>query len=319
MNDFNFVIAVRAIGREDFITISEKDFVDIRTANKFILFGLDIEEKLDLLVENYADIEKEILDMAVQNSIHPGAIYDLIKGSRHRVNRRFVNFLTAVQLYKDQIRYSLTKVYEKDSEIIEKFDKKSNYEYDNSLGYRVVEALRNHVQHASLPITSISFPARRVEPTLRDITSPKQRLISFSVSPYVGLDKLKENNKFKKTILKELEKIADDKNNIRLMPIVRQHVESIGHLHNLLRGLCKESIEDAQKLIEENICLAECGLNSPEAGLAAIKRDNVGLHEDFENISRVNIERWQELQKKNRHLDQISPRFVTSECLPYDS
>ena len=253
MNDFDFVIAVPTLGPMDFIDISEKDFVDIRRANKFIFFGIDIEEKLDLLVENYADLESEILDMAVQYSIRPGTVIDLLEDSRHRVNRRLANFLTAVTLYKDQVKHSLNKVYEKDSGIIEKLDTKAKDEYDNRLGYRVIEALRNHVQHAGLPITSISFPAKRVKPTLINMTSPKQNLHSISVNPYIGIENLKENKRFKKKIIRELEKIADDKNNVQLIPIVRQQIESIGHLHNLLNGLCKESIEDATKLIEKNI------------------------------------------------------------------
>ena len=134
MNDFDFVIAVPTLGPMDFIDISEKDFVDIRRANKFIFFGIDIEEKLDLLVENYADLESEILDMAVQYSIRPGTVIDLLEDSRHRVNRRLANFLTAVTLYKDQVKHSLNKVYEKDSGIIEKLDTKAKDEYDNRLG-----------------------------------------------------------------------------------------------------------------------------------------------------------------------------------------
>jgi hypothetical protein len=227
--------------------------------------------------------------------------------------------LTTVKLYQDQVKYALNKSYEKNIELISKIEKCSHNEYDNNLGYRVGEALRNHVQHANFPITSISFPYKRVKSTLNDTTaSLHQDPIGFSVIPLVGVQHLKDNKKFKRRVINELEKLSDKHGDVQLIPIIRKYIEGIGHQHNFLRELCKDSLESAADRIESLRKLSKEKVEALE-GLAAIKRDSRGLFVDHEYLTDRPIKRWRLLKSKNCHIDSISNRFVTSEHIRFNT
>ena len=103
MSKHLYKIEVYALGKHDFVEITEEQFVEIRETQQLIRFGLAVEEKLDLLAENYADLERELIDMAVQHSIFSGSIFELLNESRHRINRRLINLLTSVRLYHDKL------------------------------------------------------------------------------------------------------------------------------------------------------------------------------------------------------------------------
>ncbi len=110
------VITVLAIGFSDSIPITTEQFKQIRAAKQRLMFGVGIEEKLDLVLENYAELERTLLDMALEHSIFPGKIEALLDGGTHLVNRRIANFVTTARLYLDQVRWSqkigqVAKVY----------------------------------------------------------------------------------------------------------------------------------------------------------------------------------------------------------------
>ena len=319
MEDSSYIITVCALGSKESFDITKDEFIEIRKARALTILGQAVEEKLDLLVENYADLERELIDMSVQHSIFPGSIGELLNEGKHRTNRRLINLLTAVRLYHDQIAYSLNEMYGKEGGMVDQFRALSSDEYDRYLGYRVIEALRNHVQHASVPVTSISFPMKRVEPAFSKISSSHQYLISFNVVPLIGTQYLENNNKFKKSVLKELKDISDKHGNIQLMPLVREYMESIGRLHNLTRELCKDSLESAANLIESYRAKSEIKLGTLSESLAAVERNSDGYYIDREYLIDRPIKRWRSLKSKNCHLELIASRFVTSECIRYDT
>lgn len=304
-----YKITTYALGEHDYIKITQEQFEEIRNAHKLIAFGQALEEKLDLLAENYADLERELLDMAVQFSIFFGSINELLTDARHRVNRRLINLLTSVRLYHDQVAHALSSLYGKDSEPLKEFRAFSSEEYDSNLSYRVLEALRNHVQHASLPITAISFPMSAVTRD-SDGTSPgAPTKFSCKVIPYIGIEELEANKDFKKIILDELKTIKNEKNDIEMVPLVRQYISCIGRIHKKLRELCKADLEAAEKIIlnyrEKAVKISE--------GLAAIEYTEENLYTDHVFLTDRPLKRWRHLQNKNSHLEQAAKNFVTSE------
>ena len=82
---------------------------------------------------NYADLERELIEMAIQHSIFMGSSEELITNARHRVNRRLINLFTSVRLYHDQIAHVLSGFYGNNSVLFQQFRKSANDEYDSSL------------------------------------------------------------------------------------------------------------------------------------------------------------------------------------------
>ena len=130
-----YKISIYAFGKHEEIEITEEQYEEIRRSRQIISFGLAFEEKLDLLAENYADFERELIDMAVQHSIFHGSIDELLSDARHRVNRRLINLLTSVRLYHDQIAHALNSVYGKNSNLLNQFRTYSSNEYDSNISY----------------------------------------------------------------------------------------------------------------------------------------------------------------------------------------
>ncbi len=53
-------------GSPDSIPITTEQFKQIRAAKQRLMFGVGIEEKLDLILENYAELEHTLLNMALE-------------------------------------------------------------------------------------------------------------------------------------------------------------------------------------------------------------------------------------------------------------
>lgn len=309
MPKYFYKISTYAFGKHDSVEITKKQFDEIRRTRELISFGLAIEEKLDLLAENYADFERELIDMAVQFSIFHGSIDEILSDARHRVNRRLINLLTSVRLYHDQTAHALNRVYGKNNKALESFRAFSSKEYDSNLAYRALEALRNHVQHASLPITAISLPVSVVERSPEDTPPGRPTKIRFKVVPYIAIKELEDNRDFKRPVLSELKSIANKKNDIEIIPLVRQYISCIGHLHKHLRDLCKADLEQA----EANLTKYRNMAVSVSEGLSAIEYTEGELYTDHIFLTKRPLERWRKLQAKNSHLEQASINFVTSE------
>lgn len=301
------------MGKHDSIDITPEDFKAIREARELNNFGLALEEKLDLLVENYADLERELIDMAVQHSIFSGSINELLTDAMHRVNRRLINLLTSIRLYHDQIAHALNSVYGKGNEALKQFRTFSSKEYDTYLSYRAVEALRNHVQHASLPITAISFPMSAVSRNPDGPPPGTPTKISFKVTPFIGIQELEDNKDFKRPVLEELRTISNKKNDIEMAPLVRQYISSIGRIHKTLRNICKNDLEASEKCITKYRDLALEKTGNLSEGLAAIEYTDEDLYTDHIFLTDRPQKRWRYLQSKNCHLEQASINFVTSE------
>ncbi len=308
MSNF-YKISIYAIGKHDHIDITKEQFDEIKKTQHMIAFGLAAEEKLDLLAENYADLERELIDMAIQHSIFSGTLEQLLSESRHKVNRRLINLLTSARLYHDQIAHALSSIYGKQSSELAQFRSYVNDVYDSSLSYRALEALRNHVQHASLPITAISFPMSVVE---RDASNSKPGVptkISYKVVPFIGMESLEENKDFKRIVLKELKSVANKNNDIEVVPMVREYVSGIGYIHNKLREICRTDVEAAESTLEKYRNMA------PEVseGLAAIEYTEESIYTDHVFLIDRPVKRWRNFLSKNRNLERVSYNFVTSE------
>lgn len=300
-----YKVTIYALGSYGSFPISPADFAGIRLARKCLQLGLGVEEKIDLVLENYAELERCLLEMALEDSIFFGKIKALLDNGTHLVNRRIVNLLTTARLYLDQLHHDFASIYGKDSEICGRFKEATANEYDTNLGYRLIEALRNHAQHRSLPVQGITF-SRSAD----DSRTP--RLICYSVIPSINIATLEDDPDFKKRILDEIKELADSKGYINILPFIREYVESLGRIHQRIRELSAPNITAADNLIETYRDRYRTTVSQDLTGLAAIGCDSDGLWKDHEYLNERPISRRKDLIEKNFHLDSISRRYVTS-------
>ena len=66
-----------------------------------------------------------------------------------------VNLLTTCRLYQDQVAHDLSTLFGKDNNEFKSFEKARNDKYDSDFCYRLMESVRNHIQHQALPIRNV--------------------------------------------------------------------------------------------------------------------------------------------------------------------
>ena len=97
---------------------------------------------------------------------------------------------------------------------------KLSTEYDARLGYRVMEAVRNMMQHRSLPIHRLSYP--------QDSQPGGAR---FRTVPSMEVARLKEAD-LKGSLVQELDSMGK---HVPVTPFVRDYVEGLATVHEGLR------------------------------------------------------------------------------------
>lgn len=303
-----YKITVLSLNFSQEIPISAAEFEELRSAKQYVMFGLVIEEKIDLVLENYFELERYLLNIALEHMTFPGRIEGLLDDSVLSVNRHITNLLTTTRLYLDQVLHEFSSTYNAGSDNFNAIKAYTNDEYDSRLGYRVMEALRNHVQHHSLPTHGISFPMSRVD---RD--SGSESRLKYSVISYANISYFEDNPKFKKSVLSELAEIADKKNYVAIMPLIREYIESLGCIHEKIRKLIMSDILAADEHVQKIRNMAEIEFNASILGLAAVSYHSNGVYAERIHLTDRPIIRRHNLEAKNRYLDSISRRFVSTE------
>ena len=92
--------------------------------------SLFLEEKFDLLMENYYDLEKDILTSSLRYLIFYGNLQKQMHDSRLSITRSLINLLTTCRLYLDQSNHHINLIAGSKSKIKEEYQKLKSYEYD---------------------------------------------------------------------------------------------------------------------------------------------------------------------------------------------
>ena len=148
-------ITRRILGDNTFLEISEDEYAAIAKAKSSLIHALHIEEKFDIVLQNYADVERELLSRAVENVLFSPRDWSDVIAQLQVFNRRMINLLTTCRLHLDQVIHNIREIFGDDSQVDSELKAETNKEYDSYFGYRVLEAMRNNVQHRGFPIHKI--------------------------------------------------------------------------------------------------------------------------------------------------------------------
>src|SRR5947208_13497242 len=95
-------LTILAIGNTAFLEITPDEFRQIKTAKLIAMTALAIEEKFEILVENYSEYERTLLDLTLGKMIRMNFDAVSFAADRQLINRRIANLLMAARLYIDQ-------------------------------------------------------------------------------------------------------------------------------------------------------------------------------------------------------------------------
>ncbi len=138
------------------IEISKNQFDELKHARNILLLALTFEEIYEIVISNYAELEKDLLCNSIEFIVKQHTAYVDSFEDRVLINRRLLNVLTSTKLYIDYLSKEEFHLFESNDVQIEKILHK---EYDNNKYYRFMETFRNQVQHEELAIYLTQYNA----------------------------------------------------------------------------------------------------------------------------------------------------------------
>jgi len=297
-----YTIRVWASGNYPELSIDEARFNNLKQARLCLSAALAIEEKYELLISNYLDLEKECLNVTSISMIRSSTDYSGFFDIRLAFNRRVVNLLTSTKLYIDQIQQHVKSCFPDRSDIGDNVKALFSAEYGKFFEYRFMEALRNYVQHRGLAVHSTSLGSKWTSQEGDAELEFKTRL--FTHKTEVDGDKA-----FKKQVSKEMAEKVD------LLYAVRVYVGSISKIHCEIRELVAPTSEDSRHQILEAINEYEAINGKKPLGLNAISSiPKEPIDEMIEKFPLL-LE-WDDIRldliKKNKSLANLSKRYVSN-------
>ena len=218
-------------------------------------------------------------------------------------------------MYLDQSIHHIKNIYGENSDNVNLVKKETASQYDKNFGYRVMEALRNYVQHRGLPIHSILFSGKWL-----DIDSDENRRLLYTVVPSISVSELAEDDKFKQTVLKEMLAIQSN-DDIDIRPLIRDYVEGIGKIHEKVRELIHTDVNKWEGILSDTInkFQNEFGAEESLAGLAIVAKKDDSHWAERITIFEEFIEKRQALENKNRIFGNLHKSYASNEIRKKDA
>lgn len=288
------------------VPISESDFGAIRDAKAALLQCLAIEEKFDLVVENFLEFEMTLLMSAQAHLALRHTDDHRFDAERALFNRRLTNLLTAVKTYVEQIPKHVASVRPESSGAIKAA---MDREYSERLGYRSMLALRNYVQHHDSLVRLVTYGSK-LPPG-----SPGTA-IAFTVDPYVRPTDLSSDDGVRSRDKKVFVELEDFGEKVEIKPLVRDCVEGLWAVHSRVRTEVASRIEEFEIVLQsaEATYRASCPEEETTLGLAAVMRGRDGADDGEVQVYSKFNEYRRYLETKNCALDGLARRYVTSEA-----
>jgi hypothetical protein len=298
---------VNLIGRDGF-DVSAAEFEQIVGARRGLLAVLAIEEKFNLLLENYAEFEADLLTRSLRRLVFAESGWSGLQDDIHAVNRRLANVLSSTRLYIDQILHELSALSGSVPSIVEFARSQLSSEYDLRLGYRAMEVIRNHLQHRNFPVRTLSVKMvfdRDEEP----------RRVRHHLTPCLSVADLREDSKIKQSVVTELAAAGDA---VPITPLVREYVEALGRIHHDIRAALADHVARWDKELLDVLERGTATFTSPVLLAAICESDGNEEPDQSEQLFAELTERRLYLASRSAHASHLANHYVSGNTPPTD-
>lgn len=295
-----YYIQISVLGKHPIIELTQEEYVAIKAARAKLIASQSITEKFELLLQNFIELEKELLSISADLIISFKIDYTQSFEDKLKLNRRVVNLLTSTKLYIDQTMKHIRPFFN-DKKIESEVKSFFREEYDGSFHYRFMEALRNYVQHDGLAIHVLSTP-------FRWLGEKPDNQLELRTDIFVSKEILKEDEGFKRRVLDEM----DDKVDINIS--AREYIGCLSRVHVKLQSLIEDKTSESRVLLENYIGKYKTINNNQAAGLCVIARDSYDSNNGISDKFSLMLD-WDDIRIKlnNKHkaLGKIEKMFVS--------
>jgi hypothetical protein len=294
-----FGITRHALGNQPFVDISEAEFGDAHNAIKVVLVAIKIEAIFDVLIENFVELEKEIVSVSVTHMILTVEINTSLHKHSVTFSRRLNNLLSAARAYLDQVAQLMGDLGADSEKNRQDFRSLTSREYDARFGYRFMEALRNYAQHGGLPVQRVRLERRRID-----------EFIEFGLQICTTKEGLVDNSFINANFRRELADRRED--HFSLHFLIRDYIAGLSAVHEQLRALHKSTLERALSVIRSaRAKFKEAGAQGLVGASIVEKLDDGTIavaHGLSENMDRL----LNDYTSKNQNFGRLEFRYVTS-------
>lgn len=306
MAQLKYGITNLVLGKQPFLRLTVTQFEEIKQSILNLREVLYIEEKYNLIVENYAEYEKELLALTTQAMVFSDLDWSGMQTLEHTINRRLVNLLTTCRLYMDHIPHNLNVIYGKGATLVAKLKSEKSKAYDTHLEYRIMEALRNYVQHRDLPITTLQLPS-----WWDGTPGTPGVFLKRGIKPFLQPKRLQEGGSFKAQVLKEIEGLGDK---IDIRPMVRVYMDAICKIQKFIRDNTNADVASWQKQIAD-VEKRYHKRQKPAYGMAIVSRNERQVVE-YHYITQNLTNRYNWLVRRNHTVNNFTASVITNEVSP---
>src|ERR1035437_3431480 len=226
------------------VDIGADEFRAIEEAKAKLTTILGIEEKFALLVENYTEYERTLLDLSLKNMINQEWHWGGFMDDTLLANRRIANLLTGATLYLYQVPKDLNALLGRKSKAAEAFKDAWAAEEARSLEFRVMRELRNHIQHRDLAIGNLSYPGSHK----KDGKSG----VRFGIEVALDVEGICSDPKLR---IDPADLRADAAKDVTA--VLRKSMDSLSRIHEWVREKTEEVVVGALQKIDHALRIAE--------------------------------------------------------------
>lgn len=278
------------LGETGFDNISENHYEALKRSFGCLLNAYQLEVKYDLIVSNFIELELEFNSVLVNHLVgrYPGWINHL--EVQLGINRRLANFLSSCRTYVDQRDSHLVLCFAGDKGAANNVKEFAGAVYDESSDFRLMEALRNHVQHHSLAVHESKIGGSRR-------TNELDSDFEYKAAFYLHKEEIIKNRKFKARIRDEMPE------KVEIISAARSYMRGLNKIHIKLRKELHPETESAYITLLDDI-------GSDDPNKDQLVKYAVCIGEDEREIERIPLllthhKEIEKLKKKNPELFKI--------------
>lgn len=276
----------------------------IQQARRATFARIAFEELWDMVVQNLADLERDLLRAGVDLMLFGGQNWSENQDIRTLFARRLANLLNSAKSYIEISQQHL-RLITSEGDLVGCLKSGLSNSYDTHFTYRFMEALRNYTQHCGVPVSSMHMDMRRIQD---DAGEHLRYIAAASIEP----KRLIADPKFKASVRRELA----GHTKLEVNYYARCYVEQLSETHIKVRNAAALGTEQHEALIRSAIDRLKDAVSGEETwGAYLVERDADNERGEQYALMLEPFQRLEALHLRNGSLHRLGERYVSGQTL----
>jgi len=260
------------------VPITKEDYQGVRNAGRKLGELVAAERTLDVVRESLCELEAEVLLLGLREMMFGESDETRSRELRAPIGRRLGALLSAGRSYEDTFSQYLGAMLGRNDRRHEHCIAYKKQLYEQRLGARFMVELRNFAQHRGEAVHGFTT----------NLVPGTEHGSEYVMSPTVRLSDLRSDRSFSKELVHKLEQSASRWGDIHLKPYIREYVQTISEVHEVLREIVRDDVntwstaitEARERYLREARDSAAVGIVVAEIGEGGRFRNEMFLHSE---------------------------------------